>query len=308
MRGEEIRCASRIEWLEARRQLGVGSSEVAALFSRPDNPLRGLSSWASPLSLSWEKRGLSEREDRDDDILAWGLYMEPAISDWFDKRIREEVEPLSTMVDPGRFTIYRPSDGTPWFATVDRLLAGPSGDDVAIVEIKNSSAWMGDEWDEEPPLPYVLQVQQQLAVLDLDHGFICAAIGGQPPRWARVKRDEEMIAILRARVLEFWQSVEAGVDPPVDASDSTARALLSRWPQDDGNRIALPDEAAEEWDRRQKVHEEISELEYRKALLTNTLKHRIGQSSYGDLPDGRSLSLRANKLGHRNLREVSRRG
>lgn len=299
---------SRAEWLAARRELGVGSSEIAALFSNPEAPLRGLSKWASPLSLSWEKRGLTERPETDEEIPLWGSYMEPVIAQWFDDRIREEVEPLSSMIDPGRFAIYLPADGAPWFASVDRILLSPGGEPCAVVEIKNASHYMGDEWEGEPPLPYLLQVQQQLAILGFDRGYVTASIGGAPPKWAKVKRDDELIAILRQRAIDFWAAVKAEVDPPVDGSDSTAKALIARWPQDNEQRIALPADAAEEWDRRTKLHEEIGELEYRKAQLTNTLKHRIGENSMGDLPDGRSLSLRTDKAGRRNLREVARRG
>jgi hypothetical protein len=59
--------ATREEWLETRRCIGIGASEVACLFSRPDNPLKGLSSWDSPLSLSWRKRGIIGPKERDDD-------------------------------------------------------------------------------------------------------------------------------------------------------------------------------------------------------------------------------------------------
>lgn len=297
---------TREEWLEARRTLGVGSSEVAALFSRPENPLRGLSSWASPLSLSYLKRGIVPMEDRAPDFVEWGGVVEPSIARWFDERIRPEVEPDTYMNDPGRWTIFLPDDDTSWFASIDRELVLPIGTHVpkAVLEIKNASAWIADEWQEEPPLPYQLQVQQQLAILGLDHGYICASLGGQPPKWARINRDEKIIAILRAKVCEFWETVKADVDPPADAHKATSSALLTRWPEDDGTEIELTEEHEALWTERNIAHETIKDLTLQKDYRTNVLKQAMGEHSIGRLPSGASLALRKDKRGNRNLKEV----
>ena len=296
---------TREDWLAARKKLGVGSSEVSALFSRPDNPLRGLSAWASPYSLWCLKTEVTKEDDRAEDFIEWGSVVEPAIANWFDERIREEVEPLSYLHDPGRWTVFLPDDDCPWFASVDRLLNLGSGT-VAVVEIKNASAFIASEWEDEPPLPYQLQVQQQLAILGLDHGYICASIGGAPPRWARINRDEKVIGILKARVREFWRHVEQDDPPPTDGSKATGSALLYRYPEDDGSEVELSEGAMLEWDRRCEVHAQIGDLSLVKDGLTNSLKNQLGEHSFGRFPDGRSLSNRKNKAGNRILREVER--
>jgi predicted phage-related endonuclease len=298
---------NRAAWLEARQTLGVGSSEVACLFSRPGQPLSGLSNWSSPLSLSYLKRGLSAAREDDDETLDWGLYAEPSIARWFADKVLPEVDFRLSAIDPGRYAVLQPLDGFPWFSSVDRLLVQEGGapeDAEAVLEIKNASAWMAGEWAEgEPPLIYVLQVQQQLAVTGLPVGYLCVSIGGAPPKWAEVKRDESVIAILRERVAEFWRSVLANEDPPIDGHDETARAIFSRWPQDDGQSVELGDIHAKAWDARCQLHERIGDLTERKQRATNFLKHAIGSASLGTLPDGRVLSLRTDRAGRRNLKE-----
>lgn len=304
----ELRFESRDEWLTARDGLGVGASEVAALFNDPENPLRGVSSFDSPVSLSFRKRGLIPREERtpeDEEHLEWSTYIEPAIAGWFDAKVRSEKDPFLTMRDPGQWTIQVPTvAGVPWFCTLDRELCDEAGEEQAIVEIKNASLFMGGEWENEPPLAYILQVQTQLAVTGLPYGYVVAAIGGRAPKWARVNRDQKVIDIIAARVTKFWESVQRNEDPPMDAHPKTASALLHRWPLDDGERVALPQEIAEAWDQRVIFAKNAAAAELEKDLRTAQIKHAIGEARFGDLPDGRSLSLKTDRAGRRNLKEV----
>lgn len=308
MNWSELRFDTREDWLEARRTIGVGASEVASLFSDPTKPLKGLSSYDSPVSLSWRKRGLIPKEERspeDEEHLEWSTFIEPAIASWFEAKVMPSKEPFAVLHDPGQFTIQLPADqSVPWFCTLDRVLIGPHSVPVAPLEIKNASLFMGEAWSEEPPLPYVLQVQTQLAVTGLPYGYVCAPIGGRAPKWAKVERNEKVIGIIRDRVLKFWQTVQRGEDPPMDAHPKTGSALLHRWPLDDGQRVALTERDAEAWDERQRFHDDAQRAELEKNLRTNQLKAAIGEATFGDFPDGRSLSLRTDKRGLRNLREV----
>jgi predicted phage-related endonuclease len=296
----------RASWLEGRKGMGVGSSESACLFSRPDNPLRGLSSWESPYSLSLKKRGLYEPRERDADEeqhLEWSGHIEPAIASWFAAKVLPEIGFDLDVTDPGDFAVFK-DDTLPMFATIDRLLA-LAGEPRFVLELKNASEFMRDEWADEPPLVYQLQVQHQLSVTGLPVGYLCVSFGGGAPKWAKLPRNEAMIAILRARCSKFWDSVIRAEDPPVDAHDETARALIARYPKDDGTVTQLGDSHLATWEERIAIALEKKTMEERYALATNTLKAAIGESSSGQLPEGRLLSLRADKAGRRNLKEVS---
>lgn len=298
---------SREEWLEARLKLGVGSSEVAALFTAPGNALKGMSSWESPYSLCSKKRGLIPQESEGDEaVLDWGRRMEPAIAQWFEDNILGAEELALGLYDPGDWTILK-SDDAPLFCTPDRLLVNKDGiSDVTDsgLEIKNASAWISSEWEEEPPITYQLQVQAQMLITGCDRWYVCASIGGQPPKWAKLKADPEIQAAILERVRTFWASVEAGVDPEPDAHPMTAKALLKRWPEDNGETVMLGEEYSRVWEERQRLHEAIKKLDLGKAKATNLLKAAIGEATFGQLPD-RLLSLKTDKAGRRMLREES---
>lgn len=309
----ELVFPDRDSWLSARNQLGIGASEVAALFNDPKNPLRGISSYDSPVSLNWRKRGLIEREQRtaeDEEHLEWSTFIEPAIAGWFERKVMAEKEPFASLVDPGQWTIQTAAADqnlavVPWFSTLDRVLVDEAGKPLAVLEIKNASEFMRSEWTEEPPLSYQLQVQTQLAVTGLPYGYLIAAIGGRAPKWARINRNEKVIGIIRDRVIAAWDLIQRHQDPPMDAHPKTASAILHRWPNDSGERVSLPPASAEHWDLRQSFGTKIQALELERDLLTNELKAAIGEASFGDLPDGRALSLKTDKRGVRSLREVA---
>lgn len=309
---QEIAFDDKPSWLSARDQIGIGASEVSALFNDPANPLRGQSSYDSPLSVNWRKRGLIPRESRDDGEelnLEWSTFIEPAISAWFETKVLPEKDPFLTPHDPGQWTIQVPLDYgqpgcVPWFCTLDRVLLDEDGAPRSILELKNASLFMGGEWAEDPPMGYILQVQTQLAVTGMPYGYICAPIGGQAPRWKKIERSESLIAIIRHRVEDAWGAIQRKEDPPIDAHPKTTDAIIHRWPFDDGNRIDLRPEHARMWEDRAAANDrqKIAEAEYDR--LTNELKVAIGESTFGDLPDGRSLSLKRDKRGDRILREV----
>lgn len=297
---------NREAWIEARKTLGVGSSESAALFSDPQNPMRGLSSWESAYSLSAKKRGLYEEKRRDDDAehLEWSAFIEPSIAAWFAAKVIPDLGFDLTVEDPGRFTVQR--DRTlPMFSTVDRFLC-LRGVPQFVLELKNASEFMRDEWGAgDPPLPYQIQVQHQLSVTGLSTGFLCVSFGGGAPRWARIDRNEALIAILRKRCVHFWQTVIADQDPPVDGHSETARALTARYPHDDGTTTQLDDRHLAMWEQRMEIAAQKKKAEERYDALTNQLKAAIGEASFGQLPEGRLLSLRRNKAGRRDLKEVT---
>jgi hypothetical protein len=282
----------RHEWLTLRNKLGVGSSEISALFTRPREPLRGMSTWDSPVSLNYRKRGLSPLERYEDDPhLEWcRIWAETAIADWFAAKVLPKEHPEWQMVDPGPFSVAVPKgDQIPWFCTADRLLCDKDFNVVSALEIKNASAWMEGEWKEQVPIAYQLQVQQQMSILGVDFAYLCASIGGKVPRWARIKRDVDLERILKDRVSEFWQDVVENREPTMDAHPETAASLRARYPEDNGETKQLGEEFEDFWLVRQQVHEQITDLNREKALRTNQLKAAIGEASYAVFPSGRLL-------------------
>lgn len=198
--------APRADWL-AKRQTGIGSSDIAGVL--------GQSSWQSPYSIWWSKVGPVE-DDPPSEQMLWGLRLEPAICDAWTE---------TTGIATKRVGLCRSLD-RPWqMATPDRLTA-----DGGVLETKNVNAYDLEEWDADTiPLKYLLQVQQQMDVLGVDHGYVAALIGGAELRPFEVTPDEEIVGIIRERGAEFWSLVESMTTPPTDAHDATTAAIKRRW-------------------------------------------------------------------------------
>jgi predicted phage-related endonuclease len=64
-----------------------------------------------------------------------------------------------------------------------------------------------------------------MAVLGWSWGSLAALLGGNRLVWFDVERNDRFIAALRVAVAEFWERLLTLTPPPVDASESSRRAL-----------------------------------------------------------------------------------
>jgi predicted phage-related endonuclease len=117
-------------------------------------------------------------------------------------------------------------------------------------------------------LKFAIQCQHQLAATGLEHAFIQGLIG-RVPVIKHVPRNERFIDAMLGKLAEFWDYVERGELPPIDASAATGRILAKLWPEDSGATVVLPPESAE-WDAALvKAKEDIKEAEARKLAAEN---------------------------------------
>jgi hypothetical protein len=76
---------------------------------------------------------------------------------------------------------------------------------------------------------------------------VAALVGGNDLRIYRYKARPKLIADIRRRVREFWASIDAGQEPPVDGSDSASAVLAALYPTivDDAVDMSMNNEWAE---------------------------------------------------------------
>jgi putative phage-type endonuclease len=295
--------ADRAGWLEGRRTLGIGSSDAAAIL--------GVSRFMSPLQLFYEKRG--ERIESADvgkvreELRAWGHILEEPIA----QRYSAEV---------GRFVVAPPAHSVavsktiPFaIASVDRFINGtreggklpPNGKlTPGVLEIKNAHFFVSEMWSEEnnnePPVEYQIQAQHQMMVTGCQWGSIAALIGGSKFVYADIPRDEEMIALLKAREAEFWQRVLDNRPPEADGSESARETLRKIYPRETSvDTIALPPEALEWAERLEEAKERESLAKADIAAYGNKLRQAIGEASAGVLSNGTVYTYKAqNRAGY----------
>jgi predicted phage-related endonuclease len=75
-----------------------------------------------------------------------------------------------------------------------------------------------------------MQVQHQMAVSGFERAFIGAFIGGNRGVVIERLRDEDVIKAIKARVADFWRTVDAGEEPdPVMPGDAEVLIRLNQY-------------------------------------------------------------------------------
>lgn len=287
---------TRETWLAARRTV-IGSSDAASLFEAEiveqskgeERPFK------SRLGLYADKVGASEDLDLSSvPRVAWGNRLEGSVADAFCELTGAQVIPIAP------FTLYRRRD-LPMTATPDRLLAGSP---ARILECKTAGAEQAKHWGEDGdpegvPLRYSIQVQHQLAVMDLPRAHLAVLIGGNDFRTYEIEADADFRSVLERRVREFWRSVELREAPEPGPLDlDVVRSLYRKASVGKSVRIQ-----AQEADALLDEYELAKQIASDASKQADTAKARLmallGDAEEGVLPSGRSLLWRATVINHK---------
>lgn len=279
-----IRYETRDEWLAARN-FSIGASESATLFGlSPEHRDSTYSLWA-------RKAGMVQPDNDNHEWLEWGLMLEEPIAQAYAKRtghlLWSPPTPWCVAVHP-KYPFMT--------ATVDRWIIEAEGrTGRGDLEIKNVSAFNAD-WKQDGcidvPLYIQAQVQHQLACTGFEWAVVAALIGGNHLEIIPVDRNDRFIAELEAKAVEFWDMVQRKAPPPVDGAAATTRALKALHPDDNGKTVALDDDAATTAAKLEEQKAEAKKAESEANRLENILREKLGDNTFGALPDGRTISLK----------------
>lgn len=271
---------NRGEWLAARRQ-GIGASDAPAIL--------GVSAFKSALNIYTDKIGLVEPDEEESEAMEWGRRLEEPIARKYQETVHRPVW------NDGDHAIVQHPD-IPWMlATPDRYTRhdpGATGFPVppatgdGALELKAVSFFKKEEWIDEPPLEYIVQVQHQLAVTGLQWGSIAVLIGGQRFRWADIPRNDRFIAKLLEALDVFWQRVQRREPPPPAGTEQSARALALLYPQQQGDAIVLGNDVIDLDNELVHAKEMVKVWEARELEAENKLKAMIGTAPLATLPNG----------------------
>lgn len=204
-------------WLEMRKS-DVTSTESAALF--------GMSPYLTHFDLWHRKRTGIVPEFQTNSRMAWGNRLEAAIAYGIAEEQGWEVKPMKEY--------FRDPDarmGSSFDFVITSL-----GEPVHL-EIKNVDYLaFRDGWIEhedgsiEAPEHIEMQVQHQMAVSGFKRAFIGAFIGGNRGVVIERQRDEDVIAAIKAKVADFWRTVDEGQEPdPVMPGDAEVIIRLNQY-------------------------------------------------------------------------------
>jgi len=270
------------QWHEARRK-AIGASEVAAIL--------GVSPFKSALELWGEKTGLldSEPDEAALERMGWGTRLEPVILAAY-----AEQSGLVVTRHPQSEVLYHPRHPeVPLSATPDAF------DGEGLVEAKNVSAWLKNDWLDQPPLHYQIQCQAQMAVTGRPYATLVGLVGGHELIAHRIDRNDEFIRQLELTAADWWTTyVVAGVEPPAEPSESSVRALARLHPDDSGEEVQLSAEFDEVDARLLELKETIKQLEGERSDLENKLKSAIGSATFGRLGCGARYAWKSQTSKH----------
>jgi putative phage-type endonuclease len=214
--------ADRATWLTERRR-GLGGSDAATVL--------GWGGYASPLEVYADKISTAATSNDEDDNEAqqWGRILEAVIAREWARRENKLIRRGPALVQSTRW---------PWMlASVDRLVVARTKphDPVAILECKNRSSWVGQEWDDELPGDVTAQTLHYCAVFGLPRAYVACLVGGNQLRTYTLDPTEDMLAELAEAEREWWETHVVGRTlPPLTASASNRDALSRLYPNPDG--------------------------------------------------------------------------
>jgi putative phage-type endonuclease len=208
---------TREEWLEARRA-GIGGSDAPAVL--------GWGGFHSALDVYADKvSGI--HDDSGTEEQQWGQLLEDVIAQEWARRNGVGIRKGPALVQSTRWPHM--------VASVDRIeidLAG--GQDVGIIECKNRSGWVSDEW-ETLPADVTAQGLHYAAVYGLHRVDVACLVGGNELRTFTIDADDDVIEALAVAEGEWWENhVVARTLPPLNPIREEAGALARIYPNPGG--------------------------------------------------------------------------
>ncbi len=274
----------RDRWL-ASRTTAIGASEVAALFTGPGGEC--LSPFTTPFVLWLEKTGQLEPADLTAEYIEIGNLVEPVVAELYQRRTGRKVW------QGGPFCVAEHPSLSFLRATPDRwVIDAPDRSSPGLLQIKNANAFKVKDWDTGVPDYIEIQVQAEMAVTGREWDSVGVLIGGSSFRSFDVERNDDFIAELIEQARHFWSLVESREKPDLDASPRTLEAIKRLHPADTGEVIRLPEEAVEWFDTLASAKEALKSAETAKTLAETKIREAIGAATFGELADGRRLSLK----------------
>lgn len=274
---------NREAWLSGRMN-GLGASDVPSLFTDAEGASLG---YSTAYVLWLEKTGQITPEDLTAEYVDMGNKFEPVIADIYAERTGRTVKQY------GPFCVAQ-HETIPFFrCTPDRwVISAPDRSGLGLVQIKKSNRFQSHNWHEGPPLGIQIQVQSEMAVTGYDYDSVPVIFDLMRFETTDIERDNDFIPELEDRVRWFWDLVQRRVAPPMDGSEKTLDALKRLHPHDTGETVRLPEEAAEWADALEAAKSHEKSAGAARTAAENSLRAAIGAATFGELPDGRKLSLK----------------
>ena len=190
----------------------IGGSDAAAIL--------GVSPWKSPFRLYQEKTGafVEEITPSKKRIFDRGHRWEPVIVEMLVDELQDRGHDVQLIARNARYL----DRDLPYLACELDLELLVDGEECNA-EMKTVHPFAAKDWGEqdtdEIPIYYAAQGMHGLMVKPRRRCIFAALIGADDLRVHQIERDEETIAAIRAKEVEFWRRVQERDAPPPETSD-----------------------------------------------------------------------------------------
>ena len=250
-----------------RKQL-IGGSDVAAIL--------GVSKWKTPFQLYQEKIGafVEEITPEKQKVFDRGHRWEPVVIEMMVDELKSRGHDVEIIARNERY-----QDPECSFLACEIDVELRIDEEELNGEIKTVHPFAAKEWGEpetdEVPIYYAAQVMHGLMIMPRRRSIIAALIGADDLRIHFMARDEETIAGIRAKEIEFWQRIQdKNPPPPIDPED--VKWLYQR---DGGTAIEADDELALLCQQLKDMKADAKALDGHIELLATKIKARMGTAA-----------------------------
>ena len=247
----------------------IGGSDVAAIL--------GLSPWKSAFMLYQEKIGEFEEEitPAKEKLLGRGKRWEPIVVEMLVDELRGRGHEVQILAQNQRYT-----DPEHSFLRAEIDLELLIDGEEVNGEAKTVNPWAATDWGDEDsdeiPIYYAAQVMHGLMVKPRNRAVVAALTGfDDKPRIHWITRDEETIAGIRAREIEFWERIQSRT-PPEPATADDVKWLYQR----DAGTISEADDALVSLCQQLKdIKVDIKTMEAREELIATQIKLAMAEAA-----------------------------
>ena len=249
------------EWLKYRKG-GIGGSDAGAIC--------GLNPYRTAIQVYNDKR-TNEIEEFDNESMREGRDLEEYVA-------RRFVEATGKKVVTSDYSFQ--SEAHPFMlANVDRLLVG---EEVGL-ECKTASALTRCDFENgDIPPSYYCQCMHYMAVTGFKKWYIAILVMGKGFYWYEINRNEEEIQALIEAEQDFWNCVESGEAPEVDASESTKDTLNLRW-QSQEKECILGHEAEDSVKELLSIKKRAKALKELQTAYENVIKSEMEEAEFAEV-------------------------
>ena len=256
---QKIPFADHDEWLQIRRNY-IGGSDAGAVM--------GMNPYSSAFAVWAEKTGAVQPFEGSLKTKI-GSAFEEFVARMFEEETGKKVRRCN-------FTLV--NDRYPWAcANVDREVVGED----AILECKFTNSYVNTAMfkEKEYPIQWLCQMMHYLAVTGKQKAYLAVISECRNFHIFELERDEKDIQALMETEKEFWHNyVLAGVQPPADDSEATAKVLAEMYPTADGSEVIL-DMDEDLFERRKVLKDTEKSIKDELTGIDNEIKAKIGSAA-----------------------------